>query len=323
MATAERRNRRRLRDLTGESESGLKEGAQTTSRELNDFQSAGSNAFKDVLSAHEQTLQTGLTHLRMGSNRLATASKPLQRDESIPGVGFTEGSQGRKQAQDPSRQTETSVSTPKKRLHASTRWKKVLKVALVIAVIVAVCIVAGPLAAGMGAIGLSGLGAAVTAGTILGAAAGATIQMSHNLVDGRAIMDGVGKAAITGAVGGAFGGRSGRRRRCRQYGGSHRYQFGIDAIGGILGSWRGQCPNPRRRADWRRDWRGCGNRKARCVPFGPSSAPTPHRPNSMFLTDSQRRVAPKMPEGPTNAAQAGGPLHKGGYATAQGTQSSQ
>ena len=229
-----------LGTLTGESESGLKEGAQTTSRELSDFQTAGSSAFQDVLSAHDQTLQTGLAASQEGFKSVGDGIETRfgEMNQSLES-GFTEGAQGlegglRDSLKDEDR--DISKYAEEAAARVQPRWKKVLKVALIIAVIVAVCIVAGPLAAGLGAIGLSGLGAAVAAGTILGAAAGATIQMSHNMVDGREIMDGVGKAAITGAVGGAFGGLgAGLAAGVANMAGRIGIEFGLDAIGGILG----------------------------------------------------------------------------------------
>ena len=100
-----------------------------------------------------------------------------------------------------------------------------MKIALVIAVIIVVAVVAGPAVIGaVGAMaGALGAGAAagaigtVVGGAIVGAASGAVIQMGNNAIDNvgldakfqKNIFDGVGKAALIGAVGGALGGAGG------------------------------------------------------------------------------------------------------------------
>jgi hypothetical protein len=61
----------------------------------------------------------------------------------------------------------------------------------------------GASAAVAGAVG------AVVGGAIVGAASGAVIQMGSNLIDGKNIMEGVGQAALVGAIGGALGGAGG------------------------------------------------------------------------------------------------------------------
>ncbi|MBD2530316.1 DUF4157 domain-containing protein [Nostoc flagelliforme FACHB-838] len=96
------------------------------------------------------------------------------------------------------------------------RWKTVLKVLLVIAVIVVAIIVAPAVIGAVGAVaGALGAGAAagaigtVVGGAIVGAVAGAVIQMGNNAIDGKNLLDGVGKAALVGAIGGALGGAGG------------------------------------------------------------------------------------------------------------------
>jgi hypothetical protein len=98
------------------------------------------------------------------------------------------------------------------------RWKEVLKILLIVAVIVVVAVVAGPAVIGAvgamaGALGASaavaGAVGAVVGGAIVGAASGAVIQMGSNLIDGKNIMEGVGQAALVGAIGGALGGAGG------------------------------------------------------------------------------------------------------------------
>ena len=134
------------------------------------------------------------------------------------------------------------------------RWKKVLKwivVGLVIIVTVAVAVVAGPAVIGAvgalaGAFGASAAAASFIAtvafGAVLGAAAGALIQMGNNLIDGKNLFDGVGKAALVGAIGGALGGAGAGLSELFVAGEGllqSALRFGVDTIsniaGGILG----------------------------------------------------------------------------------------
>lgn len=97
------------------------------------------------------------------------------------------------------------------------RWKSVLKVLLVIVVILVVALVVGPAVIGFVTAGAAALGAGAAAGTIglivggaiVGAASGAVIQMGNNIIDNKPLFEGVGKAALIGAVSGALGGAGG------------------------------------------------------------------------------------------------------------------
>ncbi|HLP88950.1 MAG TPA: DUF4157 domain-containing protein [Nostocaceae cyanobacterium] len=130
------------------------------------------------------------------------------------------------------------------------RWKGVLKVLLVIAVIVVVALVVGPAVIGAvgamaGALGASAATAgaigAIVGGAIVGAASGAVIQMGNNIIDGKNLMEGVGQAALVGAIGGALGGAGGLvANRIAGTGVTQVLQrFGIetgfDVVGNILG----------------------------------------------------------------------------------------
>lgn len=96
-------------------------------------------------------------------------------------------------------------------------WKSVVKWVLIIAIIIVVALVIGP--AVIGAVGAAaaalGAGAAATAigaivgGAIVGAVTSATIQVINNWASGQDLTEGVGRAAIMGAIGGAFGGGAG------------------------------------------------------------------------------------------------------------------
>jgi hypothetical protein len=96
-------------------------------------------------------------------------------------------------------------------------FKTLAKVLLVVAVI-AVAIVFAPAVIGAVGAAAAALGAsaaiaggigAIVGGAIVGAIAGAVIQMGNNLIDGKNLLDGVGKAMLAGAIGGALGGLGG------------------------------------------------------------------------------------------------------------------
>jgi len=97
-------------------------------------------------------------------------------------------------------------------------WKSVVAIILIIAVIVVVALVIGPAVIGAVGAAASALGAsaaaasaigAIVGGAIVGAATSATIQVINNWSSGQDLLQGVGRAAIMGAIGGAFGGGAG------------------------------------------------------------------------------------------------------------------
>ena len=153
--------------------------------------------------------------------------------------------------------------------------------------------------------------------------------MSHNLVDGRAIMDGVGKAAITGAVGGAFGGLgAGVAAGVANMAGRIGIEFGIDAIGGILGELAvGNAPTLEGVLIGAGIGAGVGIGMRGVSSIRPKLSPdvTPSTKLDVSSPTAKSDVAtPKMPEGPTtHCSSRGNHPHQGGCATAQGTQSSQ
>jgi hypothetical protein len=81
--------------------------------------------------------------------------------------------------------------------------KELLKLVVIVAVVVVAALVVGPFAAGL----LAPLGAmgTILAGAAVGALSGAVIQMASNAIDGKNLLDGVGQAALFGAIGGALG----------------------------------------------------------------------------------------------------------------------
>ncbi len=92
-------------------------------------------------------------------------------------------------------------------------WKTLLKALVFIAVIV-VAIVLAPIGIGFVAGALGGgiaatIFASVAVGAALGAGLGALSQIANNAIDGKNLMEGVGNAALAGAIGGAIGGFGG------------------------------------------------------------------------------------------------------------------
>jgi hypothetical protein len=111
------------------------------------------------------------------------------------------------------------------------RWKKIAKVLLVIAVVIVVAVVTVATAgAGLGLLGTIALG------TALGAAAGATIQIGSNLIDGKDAFEGVLKAAAVGAIGGAFGALGAAAGAAvANVGLRIGIELGIDVVGAVVG----------------------------------------------------------------------------------------
>jgi hypothetical protein len=226
--------------LGSESVGGIDAGAQATTTSLDDFKSRTTDTFQQLVDTHRQGVgqstqasQDGFKDVGEGiDTRFEQMGQSLDQTFESGAQGLQGGLRGalKDESKDIDKHAKTAADAVK------PRWKKALKILLIVAVIVVVCVLAGPLAAGLGAIGLSGMGAAVVAGVILGAAAGATIQMGNNLVDGQELMAGVGKAAIMGAIGGAFGGLgAGLASGLSSTVGRIGLEFGIDMLGGLLG----------------------------------------------------------------------------------------
>jgi hypothetical protein len=90
-------------------------------------------------------------------------------------------------------------------------WKDIVKWILIIAIVIVVALVVGPavIAAIGGVLGASAgatVAATIIGGAIVGAATSASIQVVSNAFDGKPLMDGVGRAALVGAISGALGG---------------------------------------------------------------------------------------------------------------------
>jgi hypothetical protein len=118
------------------------------------------------------------------------------------------------------------------------RWKKVVKWVITVVVVVAV------VAISIATAGAGGVLGGILIGAALGGVAGATIQVGHNLVDGKEWSDGVGKAFVVGAIGGAFGGAGAALGKAvfgevakgvLNTGLKFGLEAGLDVIGGIVG----------------------------------------------------------------------------------------
>jgi hypothetical protein len=109
------------------------------------------------------------------------------------------------------------------------RWKKILKWAITIIVIIAVIAITVATAGALGPVGVILLGAA------LGAAAGAVTTIANNLIDGNKWSDGVVKAMIVGAIGGAVGGAGGvALKGVGSVALKIGLEFGVNVAGGVL-----------------------------------------------------------------------------------------
>ncbi len=118
-------------------------------------------------------------------------------------------------------------------------WKSVLKWVLIIVIIIVVALVLGPFVIGAvgaaaGALGASaavaGALGAIIGGAIVGAISSAAIQIVNNWAAGESLLNGVGKAALIGAIGGALGGAAGL---AIQKVSSVVVQFGLGALADI------------------------------------------------------------------------------------------
>jgi uncharacterized protein DUF4157 len=110
------------------------------------------------------------------------------------------------------------------------RWKKVLKWVVTIVVVIAVIAITIASAGSLGPVGV------VLLGATLGAAAGAATTIAHNLIDGKKWSDGVAKAMIVGAIGGAFGGVGGVLvKGVGSVALKVGFEAGINVVGGIAG----------------------------------------------------------------------------------------
>jgi hypothetical protein len=230
----------RVGELGRESVAGIDGTADGFSQGIDTMISNASQSFREMAEAHKASVDKSAQGAKDGfkdvgkqiDTQFTSMNSTLNQNFTEGGRGLEGGLRGALKDEKKAIHTEADKAAGK----VKPRWKKVLKVLLIVAVIVVVCVLAGPLAAGLGAMGLGAMGSAVVAGAILGAAAGATIQMGNNALDGKDLLEGVGKAAIVGAIGGAAGGfgagiAAGLSGTVARIG----TEIGIDVIGGVLG----------------------------------------------------------------------------------------
>jgi hypothetical protein len=201
----------------------VSQGAKTTLTNLNQ---GATNTFNQIQQAFTTTVtktsETAVTGFGQTTQGVETAFKQvnenLDSNFQKSANDLEEGLRGALQgSKEPNLQSDIQKYADEAADQEQPRWKTVLKVLLVIAVIVVAIVVApaviGAVGAVAGALGASAAAAgaigAVVGGAIVGAVAGAVVQIGNNAIDGKNLLDGVGKAALVGAIGGALGGAGG------------------------------------------------------------------------------------------------------------------
>ncbi len=180
--------------------------------------------FTGLQEGHTQTAETSATTAEAGFTEVTNGIQTLF-DQINTGLesGFTQASTAfEKGLKDYVKENLDKAIDAKAKEAADAvqpRWKSALKILLVIVVIVVVALVVGPAVIGfVGGLAASALGAGTAAtvigaaigGAIVGAASGAVIQLGNNVINGKEnLLEGVGKAAIVGAISGAIGGFGG------------------------------------------------------------------------------------------------------------------
>lgn len=210
-------------------------------------------AFGQLSSGHQATsAQASTTATQAFIQQVAgMATMFEQLEQSLRGGfdqslrGLQDGLRGALGRLDP----DINRETDKAAAQVQPRWKSVLKVVLAIAIVLVVAIVVGPAVVGFvgaaaGVLGASAGAAsvigAVVGGAIVGAGAGAVNQMGNNLIDGQPVMNGVGHAAIMGAVTGAIGGGAGAWGSALSRGGSTLAGLAVRVGGNMVGAFGAQ-----------------------------------------------------------------------------------
>ncbi|PTA67263.1 hypothetical protein C8263_13190 [Deinococcus arcticus] len=220
------------RALAGAAQAGLKQGAAQAGGFDRSAQAVVTQAlslFQGLTRAHTQGTQQDskgtartLGSLEQGLEKLyARALKGLPEELRATLPPLREGLRGNFPQEDAA----IRENAEKAAAQVQPRWKGWVKIALMVAVIIVVAVVAGPavigavgaMAGALGAGAAAGAIGAVVGGALVGAASGAVIQMGNNAIDNiglearfqKSLFDGVGKAALIGAVGGALGGAGG------------------------------------------------------------------------------------------------------------------
>jgi hypothetical protein len=230
-------------------------------------QASAQAAFSQLATGHRTTSGNAASSAAQAFTQqvagMATMFEQLERslrsgfDQSLRGL--EDGLRGALGKLDPDIDREADKAAAQ----VQPRWKSVLKVVLAIAIVLVVAIVVGPAVVGFvgaaaGALGASAGAAsvigAVVGGAIVGAGAGAVNQMGNNLIDNRPVMEGVGHAAIMGAVTGAVGGGAGAWGSALSRGGSALAGLAVRVGGNMVGAFGGQVAADiatGRKTDWR------------------------------------------------------------------------
>ncbi len=218
-------NQQTLQALTSIGQGAIEESTATgqgLTTTLTGLTQGATNTFTQLQQTHKTTVTTSADTAVEGFGKVTDGVKTLfdQIDKNLENgfkdsaKGLEDGLRGALVKMDADIQTYGDEAAAQ----VQPRWKGILKIILVIAVIVVVALVVGPavigaVGAAAGALGASAATAsavgAIVGGAIVGAASGAVIQMGNNVIDGKNLMDGVGKAALVGAIGGALGGAGG------------------------------------------------------------------------------------------------------------------
>jgi FlaG/FlaF family flagellin (archaellin) len=185
--------------LAGNAASAFGQQRDQYSAQARGLAASGTAGFEQVVTGFQTTCSTITTHI---GTALEDSAKHLEQ-------GLRESKAG------------LDCEIPKQAREAASReqpaWKTVVAVVLIIAIIVVVALVIGPAVIGAVGAAASALGAGAAAatigtlvgGAIVGAATSATIQVINNWSSGRRLSEGVGRAALMGAIGGVFGAGAG------------------------------------------------------------------------------------------------------------------
>jgi Domain of unknown function (DUF4157) len=207
-------------------QSGVDQAAATSdgfSGNLGQLLGQAATVLTTLLGSHAQSTAASSAAATKGFEAVTGGTEKLfQTIGDALEKGFTQSAKGLEEAlRKELDKLPDAIKTSAEKAEAEVQplWKTVLKVVLVIVVIIVVALVIGPAvigavgaAAGALGAGATGILSAGTIGTVLGgalvgAAAGATIQLGNNIIDGKKdLLEGVWKAAVVGFIGGALGG---------------------------------------------------------------------------------------------------------------------
>lgn len=186
-----------------------------------ELKEGSTNTFLKLRQAHLDTALKTFTNardgLKLGAEKLKEGFTKLQGEMNLGMAtmktnlikGFRDAMNDPKEGIKPTMYEKEKEEADK----VEPRWKKVLKVLAIIIIIIVVIVLSvvtmGAAVPFLVGAGMSVAAATVVVGVVVGAIGGALMTMGMNLVNGRPVMEGVGKAMLIGAIGGAFGGIGG------------------------------------------------------------------------------------------------------------------